>query len=587
MAFVPEFSELTPEQKAREAAGLNPFTGLPLTPQQKATIKANQGAQTTPQPAGGQRAVQFADGSIGFESNGGETDTPAPYGQAPTSGPNPGPGTRISGSIGGPVDLYTPPNPDGPPPATLPQARPMDPTPAQQQAMHDTLANNPGQTAHWDGQKYVFTLAPGGSAAPANPTAAGLPVNGTSPVQADIMRRQSSTAPRPSFQGPTAITQPATPAASIPAGSTRGSGFTSPEALGIQPMGAPKPRPQDAITSRGPAIAAATGAKPAQSGVSTTVDQVRGALGPAPQIDMGLADRGNTTVQDALGLSHQVVDAALAPVNQTSLEQATADARSVLDRLLNGPNTADRIGSQTLRSQLAIARSAAGGPGAVQEALRNAQFAAPELEAQAAQQATAETLQRTQAAGNVAANLQSTALGQQQNETSRIQAASGAASGFAQGALGSRAQDIDIAKSNQTASTALINNISELTGATLSIDQKSQELIGQMFRDAAALDFDWAKLSVEDQNRAFDRYVQIYGIDTASATQLKTAMLQAAAGKKGVMDYAVPIIGAGATVLASTQQGNGGSNSSSNPSQGQPPPYDSTNEDEFFRNGGV
>jgi hypothetical protein len=340
-------------------------------------------------------------------------------------------------------------------------------------------------------------------------------------------------------------------------------------------------------------VAQSTAAKPAQSGLTQTGDQVKQTLGVAPTIDMGLADRGQNTVQDALGLSQQVVNSALAPVSDNGLAQATADARSVLDRLLNGPNTADRIGSQTLRSQLALARSAAGGPGAVQEALRNQQFAAPELEAQAAQQGTAETLQRTQAAGNVAAGLQNTAIGAQQNETQRIQAASGAASGFAQGALGARGQDIQIAQANQGAATSLLNNITELTGQTLNIDQKNQELIGQMFRDAAALNFDWAKLSAEDQEKAFDRYVEIYHIDTAAAAQVKAAMLQAAAGKKGFMDYAVPIVGAGATV-ASTALSNRGSGSSNAPSgtSGPAPAEDvnassGANEDAFWQNGGV
>ncbi len=234
------------------------------------------------------------------------------------------------------------------------------------------------------------------------------------------------------------------------------------------------------------------------------------------------------------------------------------------------------------RSCCSSTRSAAGGPGAVQEALRNAQFAAPELEAQAAQQGTAETLQRTQAAGNITANLQNTAIGAQQNETSRIQAASGAAAGFAQGALGSRAQDIDIAKSNQQASTALLNNITELTGQTLQIDQKNQELIGQMFRDAAALNFDWAKLSAQDQEAAFDRYVQIYHIDTAAAAQIKAAMLQAAAGKKGFMDYAVPIIGAGATVGSQALANRGSGSSNTPPESDYPGPLNNANEDELF-----
>lgn len=286
--------------------------------------------------------------------------------------------------------------------------------------------------------------------------------------------------------------------------------------------------------------------------VGAAADQSRGALGPAPRVDMGIADRGQSTVQQALGLSQQAVNAALAPVDQTGLQQATADARSVLDALLNGPNTADRIGSQTLRSQLALARSAAGGPGAVQEALRNAQMAAPELEAQAAQAGTAETLQRTQAAGNVAGQLQTAATNQQANETARINAASSAASGFAQGALGSRAQDIDISKANLSAASNLLDNVRQLTGQQLELDQRNQELIGQMARDANATNFNWAQLTTQQQEAEFDRWVKVYGIDQAAAAQIKSA---AKAANKNAWDYIIPLVGAGATIAAGALAG--------------------------------
>lgn len=276
-------------------------------------------------------------------------------------------------------------------------------------------------------------------------------------------------------------------------------------------------------------------------------NQARGALGSAPQIDMGLADRQSGGVQQALDQSGKVVDAALAPIDQTALERATADARSVLDRLLTGPNTAKRLGSQTLRSQLALAKSAAGGPGAVQEALRQQQFAAPELEAQAAEQATQETIAREQAAGQVAGQLQNTALGAQQNETARIGAGAQAASGQVAGQLGARGQDIEIAKNNQNAANALLQNVAQLTGQQLELDQRSQELMGQMARDLAAQNFNWAQLSTQQQDAEFDRWIKAYGIDVAAAAQIKAAAEQS---NKGVMDYLIPIIGSLATVAA-------------------------------------
>src|SRR5687767_3489827 len=112
-------------------------------------------------------------------------------------------------------------------------------------------------------------------------------------------------------------------------------------------------------------------------------NNAKSVLGDAPRIDMGLADRGMTAVTDATRQAGQVVDKALAPVGQTGLNQATNAARSVLDQALMGPDTTARIGAQTLRNQLALARSASGGAGGVQEAMRNAQFAAPELLSQA------------------------------------------------------------------------------------------------------------------------------------------------------------------------------------------------------------
>ena len=185
--------------------------------------------------------------------------------------------------------------------------------------------------------------------------------------------------------------------------------------------------------------------------------------------------------------------------------------------------------------------------GAVQEALRNQQFAAPELEAQAAQQATAEEMQRTQAAGQVAGQLGNTALGAQQNQTQRISAGAQAAAGAVQGQLGTRQQDIDIAKSNQTAASTLMQDVARLTGTQLELDQRNQELIGQMARDAAAMKFNWGQLDAQTQEAEFDRWVKVYGIDQAAAAQIKAA---AKANDKNAWDYIVPIVGAAATVGA-------------------------------------
>jgi hypothetical protein len=236
--------------------------------------------------------------------------------------------------------------------------------------------------------------------------------------------------------------------------------------------------------------------------VGTAADQATDAIGPAPQVDQGLADRRLGEYQEALGMS-----------------------REVIDRLLNGPNTVDRIGSQVLRGQLALARSAAGGPGAVAAAHRNAQSQAPELQAAAQQQAAAEELQRVTAAGNVAGN-------------------------FAQAALGARGQDVDIAKKNTDAGIAVKGMITDLTGTILEIDQRNQELLGQMARDMAAMDFDWAQLTAQQQNAALDRYLTQYGIDANIRSQINLA---AQSGKMGLKDWinaGVSTAGAAASVAA-------------------------------------
>lgn len=246
---------------------------------------------------------------------------------------------------------------------------------------------------------------------------------------------------------------------------------------------------------------------PVGSKVEAGANQAADALGPAPQIDQGLADRQLVNFDEALGMS-----------------------REVIDRLLNGDSQSKRIGSQVLRGQLALARSAAGGPGAVAGQLRNAAFAAPEIQATATQQAVSEQTGRDVAAGNVASN-------------------------FAQAALGARGQDVGIAAKNVEAASALVSEISKLTGVQLQLDQQNQEFIGQMARDWAALDFDWSKLSVEQQIAEWDKWVQIYGIDKNFAAQAKAIAAQEGIGPADWFNGIVGVVGAGAAVAATVATG--------------------------------
>lgn len=249
------------------------------------------------------------------------------------------------------------------------------------------------------------------------------------------------------------------------------------------------------------------GTVPNPSKAETAADQARGALGPAPRLDQGLADRQLGAYQEALGMS-----------------------RDVLDRLLNGPSVAEKVGARSLENQLAIARSARGGPGAVQDALNQAQQQAPQLQAQAAQQAISEENARLSTAGNVASN-------------------------FAQAALGARGQDVQIASANTQAATAMVGEIARLTGTQLTLDQQNEQFLGQMARDWAQLDFDFSKMDMEAQEAYFDRQVQIYGIDKQVAAQMKAIAAQEGIGPADWFNGAVGILGAAAGVGAAAIKG--------------------------------
>lgn len=397
-------------------------------------------------------------------------------------------------------------------------------------------------TARWNAATGAYEYVPIQGAPQNNPVTAQTGA-GSGVVQGDLVRRQAASA----------ATRPTGPSGQFDSGRIVNDPTANvAAAAGVNPFqgAALTGSPRVTVTAnRAPPVAAFSAAPTVSnpSKVEQGATQAGAALGPAPQIDMGLADRQQGTVNSALGLSQQVVNSALAPIDQTGLDASVANARQLLDQMLNGPNTAARIGGQTLRTQLALARSARGGPGAVQAALSNAQQQAPELQAQATQAGTQETLARQAAAGNIVNQLQTTETNRQANETSRINAASGAASGFAQGALGAKGQDIQVAQSNQSAASNLLSDVARLTGTQLELDQRNQELIGQLARDAAAQDFNWAQLSAQQQDAEFERWVKVYGIDQAAAAQIKAA---AAANKKGVWDYIVPIIGAAATVGA-------------------------------------
>lgn len=279
------------------------------------------------------------------------------------------------------------------------------------------------------------------------------------------------------------------------AGSGRGGAFTQPP---VAPASGARAVTPTAPSTPFTQLDETTSAPPSK--VEKMAGQARDAVGPAPTVDMGLADRGYGAFQESLDMS-----------------------REVLDRLLNAPSVTKAIGDQALSSQLAIARSARGGPGAVASAMDQAQAAAPGVTQQAALSASSEELARTSAAGQVA-------------------------SSFAQAALGGRQQDIGVATANQNAAVNVMQQVTALTGTQLNLDQQNQELIGQMARDFASLDYNWAALSYEQQNKEFDRWVTVYGIDKNFAAQIKAISASKQIGPMDVFNGIVGVLGAGATV---------------------------------------
>lgn len=277
-------------------------------------------------------------------------------------------------------------------------------------------------------------------------------------------------------------------------------------------------------------------AKGAPAPVQTAASAAAAALGPAPTVDMGLADRNLGKLDESLAANKEVLDKALAGPDQSG-------SRAVLDELLNGESTAQRLGAQTLKAQLAMAKSAAGGPGAVADAFLNAQNTAPEIQAQATQQAVAERQQRLTAAGGVASGISAT-----ENEATSIAGNVGA--NITNAELGRRQQDVQIAQKNTDAATTVLGEVSRLTGTQLELDQRNKELIGQMARDMAAQDFNWAQLSAQQQDAYFNRLVQTYGIDKNFEAQIKAIAAQKSIGAIDVFNGVMGLVGGAATVGA-------------------------------------
>lgn len=199
----------------------------------------------------------------------------------------------------------------------------------------------------------------------------------------------------------------------------------------------------------------------------------------------------NTANRDALT---PVIDPMLE--RNQEVDRAFAMSQDLYNRIMNAPSQTGLVGDQVLSAQLAAARSARGGPGAVQEALGEAQRQAPELQRQGAQSAIAEQQQRFQNA----------------------QGALGIYSAVA-GNVADRATAI--ATANQNAGLHVLDNLTTLTGQEMQFDAQQMAVIGQLARDFMNNAAQFANMSVQLQIAQWEDITRRYGIDKVFDAQVR------------------------------------------------------------------
>lgn len=178
-------------------------------------------------------------------------------------------------------------------------------------------------------------------------------------------------------------------------------------------------------------------------------------------------------------------------------DAALAMSKDLVDRVLNAPLQTKLAGDQALSNQLAIARGARGGAGAVQDALNNAQAAAPQLLAQTSQAAI-------------------------QEQTARAGAAGQAAGIFAGVAGGVADREVRIKEANQGAGLHVLDNLTTLTGQDLQFDENQINQIGLMARDFNAMGTAFANMSLQQQLAQWEDMTKRYGIDRNFKAQIES-----------------------------------------------------------------
>ena len=213
-----------------------------------------------------------------------------------------------------------------------------------------------------------------------------------------------------------------------------------------------------------------------------------------------------------------VVDSDLA--RNAEIDRAFAMSKDLYDRIMGAPSQAQALGDQALSNQLALAKSARGGPGAVQDALGAAQQAAPGLMQQTQTAVAQETAQKNQAAQG-ALGIYSAVAG---NTADRATA---------------------IATANQGAGLQVLNNLTTLTGQEMQFDAAKMATVGQLARDFMNNAAAFEGMSIQLQIAQWDDVTKRYGIDKSFDAVVKQI---AASENIGPLDAFKLVLG-GATAL--------------------------------------
>jgi hypothetical protein len=290
------------------------------------------------------------------------------------------------------------------------------------------------------------------------------------------------------------------------------------ESAGIESkMGTVAPGPAGTLNFTPPGMAGAAGGAggpglPSSSFVNqqlaTSSDLTNRVLGANPTVP---ADKQvNVANRDALT---PVIDPALE--RNKEVDRAFGMSQDLYNRILNAPSQVQLAGDQALSNQLSLARSARGGPGSVNDAMDQAQKAAPGLLQQTQQAAIQEEQQRNQAA----------------------QGALGIYSAVA-GNVADRATAI--ATANQGAGLHVLDNLTTLTGQEIQFDANQTAVIGQLARDFMNNAQAFENMSVQMQIAQWDNITRTYGIDKNYDAAIKAV---AASKNVGPLDALKLVLG--------------------------------------------